>query len=138
MKTTKLVLTIVVSLFSFSAILAQNHNHDHSKEGHKKMKMDAKKEYTCSMHPEVKSDKPGDCPKCGMKLIEKKEWDTQKWTKTRNYYTLTEDGEKMWDEVQKVKERKISELLYSFKSQDGMIRRYGGKRLVEKFSLEKV
>ena len=34
--------------------------------------MDAKKEYTCSMHPEVKSDKPGDCPKCGMKLTEKK------------------------------------------------------------------
>ncbi|GIV20021.1 MAG: hypothetical protein KatS3mg023_1772 [Armatimonadota bacterium] len=24
--------------------------------------------YTCSMHPEVRSDKPGDCPKCGMKL----------------------------------------------------------------------
>lgn len=27
--------------------------------------------YTCSMHPEVLQDKPGDCPKCGMKLIEK-------------------------------------------------------------------
>ena len=24
--------------------------------------------YTCPMHPEVKSDKPGNCPKCGMKL----------------------------------------------------------------------
>lgn len=24
--------------------------------------------YTCSMHPEVKSDKPGKCPKCGMDL----------------------------------------------------------------------
>ena len=27
--------------------------------------------YTCSMHPEVVSDKPGDCPKCGMKLVAK-------------------------------------------------------------------
>jgi Zn finger protein HypA/HybF involved in hydrogenase expression len=25
--------------------------------------------YTCTMHPEVRSDKPGDCPKCGMKLV---------------------------------------------------------------------
>lgn len=24
--------------------------------------------YTCAMHPEVKSDKPGKCPKCGMNL----------------------------------------------------------------------
>ncbi len=24
--------------------------------------------YTCPMHPEVKSDKPGNCPKCGMTL----------------------------------------------------------------------
>lgn len=25
--------------------------------------------YTCTMHPEVRSDKPGDCPKCGMALV---------------------------------------------------------------------
>lgn len=32
----------------------------------------AKVTYTCPMHPEVKSDKPGSCPKCGMKLIKEK------------------------------------------------------------------
>lgn len=30
-----------------------------------------KVEYTCSMHPEVVSDKPGQCPKCGMDLVKK-------------------------------------------------------------------
>ena len=27
--------------------------------------------YTCTMHSEVTSDKPGKCPKCGMKLVVK-------------------------------------------------------------------
>jgi hypothetical protein len=25
--------------------------------------------YTCPMHPDVKSDKPGECPQCGMDLV---------------------------------------------------------------------
>ena len=25
--------------------------------------------YTCPMHPEVKSDRPGKCPECGMDLV---------------------------------------------------------------------
>lgn len=29
--------------------------------------------YTCPMHPEVISDKPGRCPKCGMDLVEKED-----------------------------------------------------------------
>jgi len=28
--------------------------------------------YTCPMHPEVTSDKPGKCPQCGMNLVPKK------------------------------------------------------------------
>ncbi len=30
------------------------------------------KTYTCPMHPEITTDQPGDCPNCGMELIEKK------------------------------------------------------------------
>lgn len=29
--------------------------------------------YTCPMHPEVTSDKPGQCPKCGMDLVLKED-----------------------------------------------------------------
>jgi hypothetical protein len=25
--------------------------------------------YTCPMHPEVRSETPGKCPKCGMELV---------------------------------------------------------------------
>lgn len=32
---------------------------------------ESKKQYTCTMHPEVISDKPGKCPKCGMELVPK-------------------------------------------------------------------
>lgn len=38
--------------------------HEHS-DGHSH-------QYTCPMHPEVIKDTAGDCPKCGMKLVEKK------------------------------------------------------------------
>ena len=34
-----------------------------------KTKNEAANAYTCPMHPEIVSDKPGNCPKCGMKLI---------------------------------------------------------------------
>ena len=28
--------------------------------------------YTCPMHPEIHSQKPGNCPKCGMTLVKEK------------------------------------------------------------------
>jgi hypothetical protein len=50
----------------------ENMNHDmppqnHSMIGDKKQGT----QYTCTMHPEVISDKPVKCPKCGMELVSK-------------------------------------------------------------------
>jgi hypothetical protein len=36
-----------------------------------KMKKMAPMDYSCPMHPEVTSNKPGKCPKCGMALVKK-------------------------------------------------------------------
>ncbi|TZG00346.1 multicopper oxidase domain-containing protein (plasmid) [Chryseobacterium panacisoli] len=37
------------------------------------VKTQAQISYTCPMHPEVVSDKPGKCPKCGMDMVEKED-----------------------------------------------------------------
>ncbi len=44
------------------------HGHDHSAHHHHDSQAGANS-YTCPMHPEVTSDQPGNCPKCGMTLV---------------------------------------------------------------------
>ena len=39
-----------------------------AKTAQTKKLIEQKASYTCPMHPEVTSDKPGNCPKCGMRL----------------------------------------------------------------------
>jgi membrane fusion protein, copper/silver efflux system len=41
----------------------EHHDHDHE------LAAGADIEYTCSMHPQVRQDNPGNCPICGMELI---------------------------------------------------------------------
>ncbi len=43
-----------------------DHGHD---QDHTEIQGSADIEYTCSMHPQVRQDEPGDCPICGMDLI---------------------------------------------------------------------
>lgn len=40
--------------------------------------------YTCPMHPEIKQDKPGRCPKCGMNLVLESEVNTQSATTAKD------------------------------------------------------
>ena len=58
------LLTLAIALATF-AVTGCNKSEDHSGHAH---------QYTCPMkeHSDVMSDKPGNCPKCGMKLVEKK------------------------------------------------------------------
>lgn len=43
--------------------------------------------YTCTMHNEVMSDHPGECPKCGMKLVKQKMTDAQMKMMKEGTYT---------------------------------------------------
>ena len=68
----QLMLMAVAILFAAATVFAAHSTNpvsDTTKT--KKVKPASKVQYTCTMHPEVLSDKPGKCPKCGMALVKK-------------------------------------------------------------------
>jgi Cu(I)/Ag(I) efflux system membrane fusion protein len=44
-------------------------NNDDEKHEHTKSEINGETIYTCSMHPQIRQNEPGDCPICGMDLI---------------------------------------------------------------------
>ena len=72
MNTKNLLAVFVIAILGLSSMNAQEMDHSKMKKDTTKMmdhsKMEMKEMYTCPMHSEVKTDKPGDCPKCGMEL----------------------------------------------------------------------
>jgi len=63
---------LIMSFVLFSALIAGSCGQSSTKKKASTEKEVVKVQYTCPMHAEVISDKPGDCPKCGMALVEKK------------------------------------------------------------------
>lgn len=50
--------------------------------------------YTCPTHPEVVQDVPGNCPKCGMALVEKKEMTPVDMPRAKDSVIMNQDNTK--------------------------------------------
>ena len=64
MRSFKMLMMAALTILSVSVFAQDTAKH--------KMKMEMMTSYSCPMHPDITSDKPGKCPKCGMDLIDKK------------------------------------------------------------------
>lgn len=69
MKKTTCILFLAI-LFLFGCNSSRKENNERH-EAHKYEAKENKKEFTCPMHPDIIKDKPGQCPICGMDLVEK-------------------------------------------------------------------
>jgi ribosomal protein S27AE len=83
---TKIITTVFALIISCSVSLFAQDKTKSMEMKSSQAKMDMAKDsvyYTCPMHNEVKMDKPGKCPKCGMALEKK----TMKMTETKSNNT---------------------------------------------------
>lgn len=87
----KKVIVIICSLLIYSFAQAQDmKGMDMSKKEIKQQPQQVT--YTCPMHPEIHATKPGNCPKCGMKLVKEKPKQTkQQKGKTQEPMSMPKD-----------------------------------------------
>jgi len=67
-----LIITLVLAISAAAQVGAIDPNRP-DKDRDSEQEHEKKQKYTCLMHPEVITDHPGNCPKCGMTLVPKEE-----------------------------------------------------------------
>jgi Cu(I)/Ag(I) efflux system membrane fusion protein len=65
----KKIFLIAVAIFSLAIVFTACSDNNNKAETEQLAKDEM---YTCTMHNEVMGDHPGECPKCGMKLVKQK------------------------------------------------------------------
>lgn len=76
-KKTSILIFVAVFSIAASALVVSSCKSKEGHEGHASAEKQKKQMFHCPMHPTYTSDKPGDCPICGMKLIPIAEEDHQ-------------------------------------------------------------
>ncbi len=61
-------ITLITSLF-FGAVFFGGSEENHARHNHEEITIAEETIYTCSMHPQIKQNKPGLCPICAMDLV---------------------------------------------------------------------
>jgi hypothetical protein len=69
LKPISILIASTLALSVTHTVIAQHSHHEHEIE----REQEKMQKYTCPMHPDVITDHPGNCPKCGMKLVPIKE-----------------------------------------------------------------
>ena len=99
-----LIITLVAGIFIGSFFSGDSDNTEAQQAHQHDAKKEEKTIWTCSMHPQIKMDKPGKCPICGMDLIpldNVKKSDSETQTDP-NEITMTEETMKL-AEIQTLK-----------------------------------
>ncbi len=79
----KKIFLIAIVLFSLAIVFTACNNNDNKASTEQLAKDEM---YTCTMHNEVISNHPGECPKCEMKLVKQKMTaEQEKMMKEGNY-----------------------------------------------------
>ena len=74
----KKIILLILAVFTLQMANAQHDQHGTAPTAVKNAEI-----YTCPMHPEIQSSKPGKCPKCGMALVKKKPVAVKKQTSVK-------------------------------------------------------